>query len=269
MEKKIFTLTISIVFLVICVVYIPEINAAGIRSENMAVETRSLDEFTGVVVLGYGNVRIKSGDSFSITIRGSRDVIQNIITEVVNNTLTISQKRVSIMKIRKQLLEYDIVLPELKSLKIKHSSDVFVESIDTDTFDLQLTGSGDVFISNALVNSFMIMSSASGDIHMAKMMVSTRADLVLRGSGDTKISSGSTPILDIVTSGSGNMNFKHFKGNTVTLESTGSGNVDLWASDTLTIESNGSGNISYYAAAGTTITTNQTGSATIKSLGEK
>ena len=132
--------------------------------------------------------------------------------------------------------------------------------------EVETSGSTDVSVTNS-VKADSFSAGTSGSGRI-QMTDLQAASVTLRTSGSGQISAaGQTGSLNATTSGSGEIQTGSLSAKTVSVSTSGSGNVTVWAKDTLDAHTSGSGNVSYYGQPN--VTRSESGSGRVSSLGNK
>lgn len=188
------------------------------------------DPFTSVKLKISANVIVNQGNSYDVKIEAPGEVVDEIITEVNNETLTIKYKSLnSWRKIRKLIPNGGIKI----YIKMK------------DVEGLAVSGSGDIRADGAIISDDLALKiSGSGDIIIPKLEAD-KLSIGISGSGDVKIGSGSADKLAVSISGSGDINTSSLDIDEVSVKIAGSGNCKIGESDELRVSIAGSGDVIY------------------------
>lgn len=198
-------------------------------------EVRSTADFSKLKSSGSFDIKLLIGSVNEVTIYGDKAVTSNILTEVEGGKLTI--------KPVKGFKKY----PRLKII-------IHCKSIE----DINLFGSGD--FTSGLIKSESLKFSARGSGDQSLNVECANLDLNISGSGDCTLT-GKTSTMSLKCFGSGTIHGFDLNAETITIESKGSGEIDLNASGNITGEAFGSGDIE--CKGGAQVDINQQGSGTI------
>ena len=194
---------------------------SGIQSAEK--ETRDLKGFTKVSFGVSGNMYISIGTEYKVVLEGDRSVLENIITEVSGERLTVKNENWHFNNNEKVTVY--ITMPELKGLGVSGSGRAEIkDAVKTDDLNLSVSGSGKLFTNDIAVNN--LKSSISG-------------------SGDIIVSGGNADKGDISISGSGNYTGENAKIGSVDISISGSGNCVTNVTESLKASVSGSGNVTY------------------------
>lgn len=183
-------------------------------------ETREVKNFSAIEVSGAFEVTLTQGSSESLQIEAESDVMPDIVTRVVGNTLKIYVD--GWQNVRGPLKAY-LTFKDLNSIDV--SGAVSVESPDQLRFDqLSFEGSG-----ASEVNMELTVTKLSLDLSGAsKMMLKGKADKVDADcSGASKLRMG-------------NLETRDFR-----FECSGASEAEIWATESLSIDCSGASSVRY------------------------
>lgn len=221
--------------------------AAPVKTVNINAfndtQDRHLSGFEAVDAQGSFDVYITQGSTESVKVEAPNDIIDNIVTEVVDGTLKIHHKQNS---------GFNWNWGQHKKVAVY----VSVKNINS----IGITGSGDVFFKEGLhAEHLNIRVSGSGDVS-GKIEVKT-LDCNISGSGNIKIN-GRADDSNVNVSGSGDYSGRALPTTNTMVKVSGSGNASINASSSITATVSGSGDITYTGGA-QHVTKNKSGSGDI------
>ena len=185
-------------------------------------ESRELAEFNALSVESVGKVNLYAAEEFKIIIKTHENIINDILTSVVDNKLTI---RLSGNHRRIKSLEFDVFAPsyslieqndvaEIKcidgftanELAILQNDvgDINLNNLNLQNLQIALNDVGNVELSG-VTQDIIASLDGVGDIHLFKMN-SITAEVDLDGTGDIEINASES--LDVHLSGVGNVYYK-------------------------------------------------------------
>lgn len=184
-------------------------------------QTRELNSFHNIILLGIGNVFITEGDSQQVTITTDDNIINYVETNVNNNAIHIKSR--DNYNLDPTSLRIDIKIPDISDLNISGSGNIeMLSEFTTESVHLTITGSGDI---KGRVNTTNIYNK-------------------ITGSGDIEVS-GFSEYNKIIISGSGDCYSDKLISNFGTVEITGSGDCTINCNNTLDVCIKGSGDTFY------------------------
>lgn len=200
-------------------------------------ESRDLADFDALNIETVGKINLYAAEEFRIIIKTHQNIIDDIVTSVVDNKLTV---RLTGKHNRIKTLEFDIFAPTFTMIEQNDvakitCNDGFTTSklsiIQNDVGDIQLynlniesllielNDVGDVELTG-MANDITASLEGVGEIHLFEMMCIS-ADLDLGGTGDIEINASES--LDVNLSGVGSV---YYKGSpSISINKTGVGKV--------------------------------------------
>lgn len=185
-----------------------------------------LDTFNELMIGGDFNVILTDEASGSLTLKGSKEAIEEISVTLRNQKLRIEKKKSSYW------MNFG-----------KSSQRVTVEIPSTTFKGIYLSGSGNLSGSIKADNQLKLVVSGSGSIE-SDLGDAQSINASVSGSGDLTLT-GNCDILTLQIAGSGNINADELRAKVVEAKIAGSGNGRIHVSDKLTASIAGSGNLTY------------------------
>ena len=162
-------------------------------SGDIVTEYRPLKGFEKIEISGSPNVYYTQADSFSVKVKGSKDGLENILTDVNEGTLSIRNRGkmgiVNIVIHDEDQAEIYVTSPDLVSVRLSiGSGNIDIKRLEAKTSDATLVGSGDIDLDLWHVLSTRLSLKGSGDINADFNEGCQAVDCELRGSGDITLS---------------------------------------------------------------------------------
>lgn len=216
-------------------------SAQSVDAGPVTTKNYALTGFAGVEVEGPDDVTIRQGDTFSITAKGPKAILDQLEIQVDGPTLSIGRKREGFRFSGRddQDVEIAITMPRLSKIRLTGSASIDADRIDGDAVEAVVTG--------------------SGDLKVAKLN-GKRADVTVSGSGDIEIGGGTITSGELSVTGSGDIDADGLAATTLEVSITGSGNIDAQATGKADIRILGSGDVK--VSGGASCSTRQMGSGT-------
>jgi hypothetical protein len=210
-------------------------------SGDLETETRNVDDFENIDIDISGDIIISQGDTFRVTVKTDDNLIDDITTEVRNNTLYIDRDHDG-RCINFTSLVVRIRLPELRSIKIDGSSEVEIkDGFETETMKLTVDGSGDIVAREPLsAEVFTVGIDGSGDVNL-KLEVA-ELNTIIDGSGDVTYTGYATDHY-INIDGSGDVKAYDLETEYTDIRIDGSGSCKVTVEEALDVSINGSGDV--------------------------
>ena len=201
-------------------------------SGDIATEYRPLKDFEKIEISGSPNVYYTQADTFSVKVRGPKDAMENILTDVDGGTLSIRNRGkmgvVNIVIHDEDEAEIYVTSPDLISVRLNGSGDFTSEKrIDTDQMEVVLRGSGDMTVRDLICDACHVELVGSGDINIDRLETK-ESDVTLVGSGDIAINQWRVLSTRLGLKGSGDIKVNFNEGcQAVDSELRGSGDITL------------------------------------------
>ena len=201
-------------------------------SGDIVTEYRPLKGFEKIEISGSPNVYYTQADSFSVKVKGSKDGLENILTDVNEGTLSIRNRGkmgiVNIVIHDEDQAEIYVTSPDLVSVRLSGSGDFTSEKrVDTDQMEIVLRGSGDIAFTDLLCDDCHVELIGSGNIDIKRLEAKT-SDATLVGSGDIDLDLWHVLSTRLSLKGSGDINADFNDGcQAVDCELRGSGDITL------------------------------------------
>src|SRR5664280_2790009 len=106
------------------------------------IETRPVSGFDRITLRGYGDMVLEQGETESMTIESSKEMLERIETEVKDGELVIRFKNWFDLWFNHKPIKFHINLINLKSLAISGSSHVHADQLKGDQLSMTVSGSG-------------------------------------------------------------------------------------------------------------------------------
>lgn len=225
-----------------------ELNKDALKPSDVIIsEQRDLSGFSGIDMRTFGKVILSQGDSESVTISGSDNIVAVIQSSVRDGILVFeTDQNINITGVNEEnVLTFTIVVKDLSSLIISGAADVEMDSLSTPTLDVTMSGAGQFVLDQLKADSLNTVLSGIGSVEVSGQVSQARIDIP----------------------GAGSINFGDLKSQTVHVTISGIGSATIWVTDQLTGNISGGGNVSYYGDPQTDV--GSTGLGQFESLGSK
>ena len=186
-------------------------------SGNIISESRELNNFTSIMLLGSIDVNIKTSESNNCVVVADDNLIPYIKTEVVNNKLNISLNE---SYSSEEKLVVNINTPNYDEVSLSGSGNINILDFKNNNLSLNISGSGNI-TGNGEVETLVVKINGSGNL-MSKEIKSKSATITINGSGDGEVFASDS--ISAKINGSGNI--KYF-GNPENVDSIINGSGDI------------------------------------------
>ena len=199
----------------------------------VVTQNRKVGKFTGIRIEGSPTVKFVQGNKFDVKVKGRKDLVDKIKTEVEGNTLVVSLKsKISFSFFKNNRKQHMPVVyvssPDLVGVELAGSGDFICDGpIDTDRLDIHLAGSGDVDFNGSIIcDDLKVELNGSGDVEI-KDVESISSSLQLIGSGDIKVNQKKVENTRVQLIGSGDIKVNFDNCRNVESSLAGSGDIML------------------------------------------
>ena len=215
LETLLITLAVIIIIIFIIKNNLTKNNIQG--SGNIISESRELNNFTSIILLGSIDVNIKTSESNNCVVVADDNLIPYIKTEVVNNKLNISLNE---SYSSEEILVVNINTPNYDEVSLSGSGNINILDFKNNNLSLNISGSGNI-TGNGEVETLVVKVNGSGNL-MSKEIKSKSATITINGSGDGEVFASDS--ISAKINGSGNI--KYF-GNPENVDSIINGSGDI------------------------------------------
>ena len=196
------TLLITLAVIIIIIFFIKnnltKNNIQG--SGNIISESRELNNFTSIILLGSIDVNIKTSESNNCVVVADDNLIPYIKTEVVNNKLNISLNE---SYSSEEKLVVNIKTPNYDEVSLSGSGNINILDFKNNNLSLNISGSGNI-TGNGEVETLVVKINGSGNL-MSKEIKSKSATITINGSGDAEVFASDS--ISAKINGSGNIEY--------------------------------------------------------------
>lgn len=172
-------------------------------------QERNVPSFSKIALRISANVHLVQDKKQSVKIEAKSSVLEDIITEVKDNTLNIRfPNNYFFRSINTGKIDIYITVPEIDGLSVSGSGDIITDELKTQNLDMAISGSGNIKIGDLSVNRISAAISGSGGININDGGVADEMSVSISGSGNVKASDFEAQNVSARISGSGNCSVK-------------------------------------------------------------
>lgn len=190
-------------------------------------QSRDVSIFSQISLRISGKVYLKQGEPQSVRVVAKESVIDDIITEVKGDELTIRfpNKTLFQRKFNPGKVEIYITVPDVNGLAVSGSGDIVCKNLDARILNLAVSGSGSIEIDK---------------------LESKKVKGAISGSGNVRLNDGGlAEELTVAISGSGNFDASGFEAEDINVSTSGSGNCKVYSNGSIEARIAGSGSVLY------------------------
>ena len=213
------TLLITLAVIIIIIFFIKNnLTKKNIQgSGNIISESRELNNFTSITLLGSIDVNIKTSESNNCVVVADDNLIPYIKTEVINNKLNVSLNE---SYSSEEKLVVNINTPNYDEVSLSGSGNINILDFKHNNLSLNISGSGNI-TGNGEVETLVVKINGSGNL-MGEEIKSKSATITINGSGDAEVFASDS--ISAKINGSGNI---EYFGNPENVDSIINGSGDI------------------------------------------
>lgn len=187
-----------------CVVQLGGCGSTNVRGSGLRIaEERQVEHFDRVSISGGFRARIRSGEPHSVVIRGDDNVLEHVRTRLREGRLEVSLQN-NVRLRTDEPIELEIALPSLRALAISGSCELDLDGVDTQRFELSVSGSATGRAAGRVEElAISVSGSARQDLFD---LVAQEVDI--RISGSARLDVHAERRLDVQVSGSGAIRYR-------------------------------------------------------------
>ena len=210
-------------------------------SNGQSKETRDVKGFTKVAFGVAGDLFIRIGPEYSLTIEGDKDDLDRIETNVLGDRLIIRRENWN-FSFNNDKVTINLTMPNLEGLTVSGSGKAqIMDKLEADNLHLGVSGSGKLTTAGLDVDKLDCGISGSGDIILGEDGSVDTGTISISGSGSFSGERVTIDHLNVNVSGSGNCRCK--AGDSLTAHVSGSGNVTYIGTPKVDAHVSGSGHV--------------------------
>jgi hypothetical protein len=205
-------------------------------------ETRNVKDFKKVSFGVSGDLFIKIGPEFRLTIEGDKRALDEIETIVSGDRLTIKRENWRFSFNDNNRVTINVTMPSLEGVGVSGSGKAqIMDPVESDHLSLSVSGSGKLMTDDLNVDDLNCGISGSGDIILGSGGSVDKGDISISGSGGFSGDEIEIDHLEVSISGSGNCRCK--AGDSLEAHVSGSGNVTYSGNPKVDARVSGSGHV--------------------------
>ncbi|MBL7814101.1 MAG: DUF2807 domain-containing protein [Saprospiraceae bacterium] len=211
---------------------------------NIEKENRDAKDFKGIDLACSGDVFIKQGSEYKVTIESQKNIIDLVETNVENGILKLTFKK-GTWNVSTDKLNFYIETPSVSSLTLSGSGSITIESaLTSDNLAVSISGSGNIKAATSLTaQKLNIEIGGSGEVEL-NQVTATETSASVTGSGDLNLK-GKGEKAHFEITGSGGIDADEFVAKAVEANTTGSGDIHCHATESVDAQITGSGDVNY------------------------
>lgn len=178
-------------------------------NHRMTTVNASVSDFKAIHISYPADVTIHvvPGATPSVVLKGKKDIVDNIKTEVLENVLSIDGKQSFKNLFKNNSITAEITVASLNEIQSTGAGDIHIKGVSKfDNLDITLTGASDLKADDITAKKINVTVSGAGDINFIGGKVGS-AQYTLSGAGDIKAVNLVTDSVSAQISGAGDASF--------------------------------------------------------------
>jgi hypothetical protein len=219
-------------------------------SANDAIEREyTINEVRKVRVSSGINLKLTQGDTESLKLQTSDELLKYVRVDLTNNTLSLNvEKKFSDASFwfNSDEVIFTLVVKNLELVDFSGGVDAKVGTLNLPSLAVKASGGTDADFANLNVKEITIEASGGSDVDVARITSETVRVNVSGGSDFELKESGTTQLLIVNASGGGDFKAKKLDSLNAEVIAGGASDVDVKASRTLKVNAGGASDVNYY-----------------------
>ncbi len=139
----------------------------------MVSEFRQLVSLQRSIWIGGAKVNLVQGSEHSITVEGSRRVIDQVLTQVKDGVLEINYRDRKLFEFLAESLTLTITFKDLSNFRLDGGVELKADDLTLEDFNLTINGGASVRMNNLLVNTLSMTLTGGGNIEVSGIAETT------------------------------------------------------------------------------------------------
>ena len=251
MKNRIYSLSLSALLLA---------STADIAcATDILAKTYEIKDVSALEVEQGGQIFIAQGDTESLKIEASAEVMARINVDLTQDKLTLKINnpkgffgRFHNLDFKPEMLTYRLQVKDLRTLGLSGAVHANLGDWDTKSLRVNASGASEVAFKKLKVDSLWIDLSGASQSHLQQLMAS-KTHFTLSGASEIEVSSASkSSKLQLNASGASNFHGKKLEASTAEIELSGASSCEVFATSSLIAEASGVSHIHYLGNPKTT-----------------
>jgi hypothetical protein len=222
------------------------------RAEDAIAKAYDIKNVSELVVSGGGRVQITQGDTESLRVEATRDVMERVKVDLSGDKLSLSVRNTSggfsffdLFKHRNDDVLYILQLKKIDFLGLSGASRATIGNWVGGDMRVNVSGAGAANFTNLRVNDLFIELTGASNSQV-QMLTANTLKFELSGAANMDVKGKSqTSFLKVGASGASNFKGKLLAAAQADIDASGASNIDLHATEFLKAGASGASNIRY------------------------
>jgi len=248
------------------------LSVPSVQAGDLVAKAYDIKDVSEVVVSGGGRVQIVQGQTETLRVEGSQEVMDRVRVDLSGGKLDLSVKHTAgkgfnlldLFKQRNDDVLYVLQLKKLNYLGLSGASRATIGDWVGGDMKVNVSGAGEVNFSNLQVNElFLQLTGASNS--KVQALTATKAKFELSGAANMDVkAAGKLNKLIVNASGASNYRGKLLQAVQADVEASGASSIDLWVTEALRVVASGASNVRYIGKP--RLDSNASGASHIKAI---
>lgn len=227
--------------------------AINVHAEDVVAQAYPISGVTGVQVGGGAFIEITQGDTESLTVEATPEVMKRVKVDLTDHLLTLSikreGKRFTWFNNNNEKVRFILQVKQLSLLDLSGAAHAMIGKYHGEKIVLKASGASYANFNGLQINSLHLEGSGASNIEI-QTIVSQAMDIDLSGASTFKVEKTSkTNQIKIGASGASNYHGRPLIAAIADADASGASFIELQVSSTLKADASGASNINYYGAA--------------------
>ena len=245
----------------------------AVHAEDMIAKAYDIKDVSELVVSGGGRVQITQGDTESLRVEATSDVMARVKVDLSGDKLNLSVRSTSgsfsffdLFKHGNDEVLYVLQLKKLHYVELSGASRATFGNWVGDDMTLNVSGAGAANFTHLRVNDLFVELTGASNSRV-DMLTARKLTFELSGAANMDIKAASqTSFLKVGASGASNFKGKLLTAAQADVDASGASNIDLHATDILKVSASGASNIRYLGQP--KLDSNASGASHIKAIND-
>ncbi|HOY22436.1 MAG TPA: DUF2807 domain-containing protein [Cellvibrio sp.] len=242
-------------------------------ADDVIAKAYNIKDVSELVVSGGGRVQITQGDTESLRVEATRDVMERVKVDLSGDKLSLSVRNTSggfsffdLFKHRNDDVLYVLQLKKLHYLGLSGASRATFGNWVGGDMKVNVSGAGEAKFTHLRVNDLFVELTGASNSRV-EILTARTLKFELSGAANMDVKGASqTNFLKIGASGASNFRGKLLKAAQADVDASGASNVDLQATEYLKAGASGASNIRYLGQP--KLDSNASGASNIKAIND-
>lgn len=243
----------------------------AVRADDLIAKAYDIKNVSELVVGGGGRVQITQGDTESLRVEATQEVMERVKVDLSGDKLSLNVRNSAhgfsffdLFKHRNDEVLYVLQLKKLHYLGLSGASRATFGNWVGDDMKLNVSGAGNVNFTHLRVNDLFIELTGASNSRV-EMLTANKLKFELSGAANIEIKGASqASFLKVGASGASNFRGKLLKVTQADVDASGASNIDVHTTEFLKAGASGASNIRYLGQP--KLESNSSGASNIKAI---